>query len=174
MPIHHAVLALLEDSPSHGYELKGAFESIVGPQWGALNIGHLYQILDRLLRDELVTAERQPQPVRPDRVIYEITEAGRAELARWLGEASPRSGGFREDFVLKVAAAARVGPRDVVATVLRNQRIHLLRELRNLESLRERQTDVVVGLLLSAASRHVAADLAFIDDAEATLLSNGR
>ena len=58
MPINHAVLALLRDGPSHGYELKAAFEAAIGPQWGALNIGHLYQVLDRLSRDGLVTSTR--------------------------------------------------------------------------------------------------------------------
>ena len=47
MPLHHAVLALLSDKPAHGYELKNSFEQAVGDQWGGLNIGHLYQILDR-------------------------------------------------------------------------------------------------------------------------------
>ena len=118
MAIQHAVLALLAGGPSHGYQLKGAFEAAVGPQWGPLNIGHLYQILDRLSRDELVVAERQPQPIKPDRVVYEITPAGRAELARWLAEPSPRSGGFRDDFFLKVTAAARSGSAATVRAVL--------------------------------------------------------
>ena len=56
MPLHHAVLALLAVKPAHGYELKGSFEQAVGDQWGGLNIGHLYQILDR------------PGPRRPDRL----------------------------------------------------------------------------------------------------------
>ncbi|WP_229400611.1 PadR family transcriptional regulator [Micromonospora okii] len=173
MAIQHAVLALLARGRSYGYELKGAFEETVGPQWGPLNIGHLYQILDRLSRDELVVAERQAQPVKPDRVVYEITEAGRAELGRWLAEPSPRSGGFRDDFFLKVTAAARSGVPATVRAVLANQRGHLMRELRNLDGLRRRADDPVVGLLLSAASRHVEADLAFVDDAEATLLADG-
>ncbi|MFY1596469.1 PadR family transcriptional regulator [Micromonospora sp. WMMD737] len=173
MAIQHAVLALLAGGPSYGYELKGAFEEAVGPQWGPLNIGHLYQILDRLSRDGLVVAERQPQPVKPDRVVYEITPEGRAELARWLGEPSPRSGGFRDDFFLKVTAAARSGEPATVRTVLGNQRGHLMRELRNLDGLRRRADDPVVGLLLSAASRHVEADLAFVDDAEQVLLADG-
>jgi DNA-binding PadR family transcriptional regulator len=173
MAIQHAVLALLAAGPSYGYGLKGSFEAAVGPQWGALNIGHLYQILDRLCRDELVVvAERRPQPVKPDRVVYEITAAGRAELDRWLGEPSPRSGGFRDDFFLKVTAAARTGAPDLVRTVLTNQRRHLLRELRNLDGLRRDAADPVVGLLLSAACRHVEADLAFVDDAEAGLLAD--
>ncbi|MEU8022399.1 PadR family transcriptional regulator [Micromonospora haikouensis] len=172
MAIQHAVLALLARGPSYGYELKGAFEQAVGPQWGTLNIGHLYQILDRLSRDGLVVAERQAQPVKPDRVVYEITPAGRAELDRWLGEPSPRSGGFRDDFFLKVTAAARSGTRDTVRAVLGNQRGHLMRELRNLDGLRRRADDAVVALLLSAASRHVEADLAFVDDAETVLLAD--
>jgi DNA-binding PadR family transcriptional regulator len=173
VPIQHAVLALLSAGPSHGYQLKGDFEATVGPQWGPLNIGHLYQILERLSRDALVSSERYAQPVKPDRVVYSITEAGRAELARWLAEASPRHSGFRDDFFLKVTAAARTGSADVVRQVLGGQRAHLLRELRNLDGLRRAAADPVVGLLLSAAARHVEADLAFIDDAEAALLAEG-
>nr|WP_239543308.1 helix-turn-helix transcriptional regulator [Micromonospora terminaliae] len=164
---------MLARGPSYGYELKGAFEAAVGPQWGPLNIGHLYQILDRLSRDDLVVAERHAQPVKPDRVVYEITEAGRAELDRWLAEPSPRSGGFRDDFFLKVTAAARSGEAPTVRTVLTNQRGHLMRELRNLDGLRRRSEDPVVRLLLSAAARHVEADLAFVDDAESALLAGG-
>lgn len=173
MAIQHAVLALLASGPSYGYELKGSFEAAVGPQWGPLNIGHLYQILDRLSRDGLVVAERQAQPVKPDRVVYEITESGHAELRRWLAEPSPRAGGFRDDFFLKIIAAARSGSPEVVRAVLANQRGHLLRELRNLGSLREEPADPIVGLLLSAAARHVEADLAFIEDVEAALLNDG-
>ncbi|MFC4018211.1 PadR family transcriptional regulator [Micromonospora sp. GCM10011542] len=173
MAIQHAVLALLARGPSYGYELKSAFEAAVGPQWGPLNIGHLYQILDRLSRDGLVVAERQPQPVKPDRVVYEITADGRGELDRWLAAPSPRSGGFRDDFFLKLTAAARSGAATTVRGVLANQRGHLMRELRNLDGLRRRADDPVVRLLLSAAGRHVEADLAFVDDAEAALLSDG-
>ncbi|WP_341717604.1 PadR family transcriptional regulator [Micromonospora sp. FIMYZ51] len=173
MAVQHAVLALLARGPSYGYELKGSFEAAVGPQWGPLNIGHLYQILDRLSRDRLVVAERHAQPVKPDRVVYEITAEGRAELARWLAEPSPRSGGFRDDFFLKVTAAARSGSPETVRTVLGNQRGHLVRELRNLDGLRRDAADPVVALLLAAASRHVEADLAFVDDAESVLLAEG-
>ena len=44
--------------------------------------------------------------------------------------------------------------------------------MRNLEDLRATHAeDPVVALLLSAATRHVAADLAFLDDAEERLLA---
>ncbi|GHJ44364.1 hypothetical protein Cs7R123_17060 [Catellatospora sp. TT07R-123] len=171
MPIQHAVLALLADGPGYGYELKGAFEAAVGPQWGPLNIGHLYQVLDRLSRDGQVSSTRVSQAVKPDRVVYAITEAGRAELAGWLDSPSPRTSGFRDDVFLKIMAAAHTRDADTVRHVLSGQRAFLLRELRNLEQLRrERTGDLVVSLLLAAAARHVGADLAFLDDVEEALL----
>jgi DNA-binding PadR family transcriptional regulator len=164
------VLSLLTDGPNHGYELKAAFERAVGPQWGPLNIGHLYQVLDRLSREGQVTSTRVPQETRPDRVVYAITEAGSAELAAWLAEPSPRTAGFRDDFFLKVVAAARTHDVTVVEAVVARQRAFLLRELRNLHELRrEPDIDLTVSLLLSAAVRHVEADLAFLDDALETL-----
>ena len=174
MPIQHAVLALLADGPSYGYSIKGAFEAAVGPQWGPLNIGHLYQVLDRLSRDELVTSHRVTQSIKPDRVVYEITDAGREELTRWLDSPTPRTAGYRDDFFLKVMAAARSRDPEVLRGVITAQRGFLLHELRNLDTLRRRpDVDLVAGLLLSAAGQHVNADLAFLDQAEEELLADG-
>jgi len=173
MPIQHAVLALLRDGPSHGYELKNAFEQAVGPQWGALNIGHLYQVLERLSRDGFVNSSRVAQSIKPDRVVYEMTPAGASELDTWMAAPTPRTSGFRDDFFLKVMAAARTGSASIVGDVIATQRLHLLRELRNLEQLRRDPAhDVVVKLLLAAAARHVTADLSFLDDTETALLGD--
>jgi len=169
MPLHHAVLALLEAKPAHGYELKGRFEQAVGEQWGGLNIGHLYQILDRLSRDGLVESERHPQPVKPDRLVYEITPAGREELSRWLTGPSPRSRGYRDDFFLKVMAAAQAGDAEPLADVLRRQRAYLLAELRSLAEARAAAPSPVVGLLVTAAELHTRADLEVVDAAERDL-----
>ena len=136
MPLHHAVLALLADRPAHGYELKSSFEQAVGDQWGGLNIGHLYQILDRLSRDGLIESERQPQPIKPDRVVHHLTPAGRAELDRWLTEPSVRLRGYRDDFFLKLMAAVQAGDPETLDGVLRRQRAHLLRELHSLTEAR--------------------------------------
>lgn len=169
MPLQHAVLALLSDGPSHGYELKAAFEATVGPQWGGLNIGHVYQILDRAERDGFVASRRQPQTVKPDRKVYRLTSAGRAELVRWLGEPSVRQGGYRDDFFLKLMAAGRSGDPAALTGVLARQRAHLLSELRSLAGLRRDSGDeAVVGLLLTAAELHVRADLGLIEAAEET------
>ena len=122
--------------PAHGYELKGSFDEAVGDQWGGLNIGHLYQLLDRLSRDGLIESERQPQTVKPDRVVHRLTPAGREELSRWLAAPSPRTRGYRDDFFLKVMAAAQIGDPEALRRVLSGQRAHLIRELRSVADAR--------------------------------------
>lgn len=169
MPLHHAVLALLADKSAHGYELKSSFEQAVGDQWGGLNIGHLYQILDRLSRDGLIESERQPQPIKPDRVVHHLTPAGRSELDRWLSEPSARQRGYRDDFFLKLMAAAQARNQQTLDGVLRRQRAHLLRELRSLDEARAQSPSDVVALLITAAELHVRADLGVVDAAEQTL-----
>jgi DNA-binding PadR family transcriptional regulator len=167
VPLHHAVLALLADKPAHGYELKSSFEQAVGDQWGGLNIGHLYQILDRLSRDGLIESQRQPQPVKPDRVVHSLTPAGQAELDQWLSEPSQRVRGYRDDFFLKLMAAVQAGDQAVLDGVLRRQRAHLLQELHSLADVSTRSP--ADALLIAAAEMHARADLGVIDAAERIL-----
>ena len=169
MPLHHAVLALLSAKPAHGYELKTSFDQAVGDQWGGLNIGHIYQILDRLARDGLIDSQRQPQQVKPDRVVHRLTPAGRAELDRWLAEPAIPARGYRDDFFLKVMAADRSADPAVLPAVLSRQRAHLLRQLHALAGARATTTTAVESLLISAAELHIRADLGVVDAAEKTL-----
>lgn len=175
MPIHHAVLALLADGSSYGYELKARFEESVGPQWGALNIGHLYQVLDRLERDKLVTKRVVPQQDRPNRVVYRLTKAGREELDTWLETPFVRPA-YRDDLFLKLFAASRLG-RGQLKQLLELQREAFLGELAALSKLRrEHKGDTLISLLIEAAVLHTKADLRLVDLAEsasADLASSG-
>lgn len=166
MPIQHAVLALLAGGPSHGYELKSSFEESVGPQWGELNIGHLYQVLERLVRDELVTRKQVSQDDRPDKTVYRLTAAGRRELEQWLSAPFVRRGGYRDDFFLKLFAASLLG-RDALGEVTRVQREAYLGELKSLAELRaEHAQDPLVRLLVEAARLHTEANLRVVELAE--------
>lgn len=166
MPIQHAVLALLAEGPSHGYDLKARFETEIGPQWGSLNIGHVYQVLDRTLRDGYVTVSRVSQNSRPDRRVYALTDSGRAELEDWLVTPADRSGGFRDELFLKLFAAARRGPDDVRA-VVRLQRHHQLSQLKALGTLRSQHAErPLVALLIDAARLQADAELRLLDLAE--------
>ena len=165
MPIQHAVLSLLCDGESYGYELRAEFESAIGPQWGQLNIGHLYQVLERLVRDGLVTRHEVEQRRLPDRVVYRLTQAGRDELERWLETPFVRQSGYRDDFFLKLLAASRLG-RKQLDKVLRTQRSAYLAELGALSELRAAHEDEpLIELLIAGAARHTEANLATLEQA---------
>ncbi len=77
MSIRHGLLALLERGQMYGYQLRAAFEESTGATW-PLNIGQVYTTLSRLERDGLVRSLPESEAgQRP----YEITDAGRADLA---------------------------------------------------------------------------------------------
>jgi DNA-binding PadR family transcriptional regulator len=164
MPIHHAVLSLLSRGESYGYELKSEFARTVGPQWGELNIGHLYQVLDRLRRDGLVSVVRsEPQPRRTDRQIYAVTPAGADELRRWLETPSAPAAGYRDDLYLKLVSAAAKGEATLLA-VVRRERAALLGELHALRSLPVAHE--LSGLLAEGAALQVDARVRLLDLAE--------
>jgi DNA-binding PadR family transcriptional regulator len=176
MPIHHAVLGLLAEGPSYGYELKARFEDAIGPQWGDLNIGHLYQILDRLMRDGSVSRRAVSQPDRPGKLVYRLTKSGRQELEAWLGEPHVRQSGYRDDFFLKLFVASRLGP-ERLRSVLGDQRMAYLAELSALGELRKRhKSEPLVSLLIEAAVLHTEANLKVVEraDAEAETLASSR
>jgi len=170
MPIQHAVLAMLAGGESHGYELRAEFEEAIGPQWGELSISHLYQVLDRLVRDGLVTRRRVHQHDRPDRLVYRLTADGRAALDEWLERPFVRQTGYRDDFFLKLFAATRLGKKEL-ERVLATQRKAYAEELRALGALRaEHQGDALVRLLIEAAIHHTEANLRVLDRARDELL----
>jgi DNA-binding PadR family transcriptional regulator len=165
MPLHHAVLALLSEGPNHGYELKGRFEEAIGPQWGGLNIGHLYQILERLVRDGYVTRSHVAQADRPDKTRYTLTPSGRDELLDWATSAWVRTGGFRDELFLKLFGASSLGP-DALGALVAAQRQTYVSELAGLTRLRRSHTsEPLVALLIEAAIAHTKADLELVDSA---------
>ena len=57
MSVRQALLALLEQGPMYGYQLRAEFEQRTGATW-PLNVGQVYTTLTRLERDGLVEARR--------------------------------------------------------------------------------------------------------------------
>jgi DNA-binding PadR family transcriptional regulator len=159
-------ITLLDRGESYGYELRTELERSVGPQWGQLNIGHVYQLLERLRRDRMIEIVRtDPQPRRTERVIYAITDEGRRELREWLETPSPPSTGYRDDLYLKLTAAARFD-LETLERVLRQEREALLGELHTLRELAAGENDELVALLLDGATLQVRARIELLDRAE--------
>jgi DNA-binding PadR family transcriptional regulator len=166
MPVQHAVLALLDGSPRHGYGLKADFDAAVGPSWGGLNIGNLNKLLAQMAREGLIISKPVPQR-GADRLVHRITPAGRRELDDWLLKATARSGGYRDDFILKLLAASHRSPDDIrdVCQLEREARMADLAALRELR--RTAAGHPVAAMALEIAIVHAQADLKAIDLAEA-------
>ncbi|MEM8712303.1 MAG: PadR family transcriptional regulator, partial [Planctomycetota bacterium] len=56
MTVKNSLLAMLAQEPAHGYGLKSSFEKSTAGTW-PLNVGQVYQTLNRLERDGLVESK---------------------------------------------------------------------------------------------------------------------
>lgn len=83
MSLKHAILGFLAIQPLTGYELKKAFDNLVQHFWSS-DQNQIYRTLDQIIEARWAEVELVEQQERPNRKVYHITKAGRAELRRWL------------------------------------------------------------------------------------------
>ncbi len=89
MSLDHAILGFLSEQPSTGYDLKTrCFDRVARSVWTA-DQAQIYRTLERLEKSGLVTSRLIPQPGRPDRKEYAVTQAGRRALREWLETPHP-------------------------------------------------------------------------------------
>lgn len=77
--VSYLVLELLAEQPRYGYEILKEIESLSGGHWEP-SYGSVYPILYKF--EEEGYAERLEVEDEPDRKYFELTDAGRDELAR--------------------------------------------------------------------------------------------
>jgi PadR family transcriptional regulator AphA len=97
MSLRHAVLGLLAERPASGYDLLKRFETGLAMVWPAQQ-SQLYGELAKLSEAGLIEVTGSGARNRRE---YGITDAGRAELHRWLTDADP-------DLAFRSAALLRV------------------------------------------------------------------
>lgn len=88
MDVKTLCLGLLTFGAASGYDLKKRFEKSFRHFYSA-GYGSIYPALAYLAETELVTCEEIVQDGRPDRKLYRITDAGRAEFMAALAHTSP-------------------------------------------------------------------------------------
>jgi DNA-binding PadR family transcriptional regulator len=132
----YAVLGLLSfGSELSGYELRQlARNSLRFFYWSPAQ-SQIYRELRRLAGLGYVTGRKVSQASRPDKVAYSITQAGRAELGRWLETAPVAPPAIRYDAALRLFFGHVTSPQRLREIVAQHQR-HLeglldqLREVR--------------------------------------------
>jgi DNA-binding PadR family transcriptional regulator len=166
--LKHALLGLLAREPRHGYDLKSAFEMMLGGTW-PLNIGQVYTTLSRLERDGLVESQVVEQDLLPDRKVYSLTLAGQEELERWLAE--PRKGTIRlkDEFFIKLLVHQLTTSDGSLALIWKQRQVYM-QTLAQLSALRaDPSLDAITKLLVEGAVLHVEADLQWLDLCEERL-----
>jgi DNA-binding PadR family transcriptional regulator len=121
MSVRQSLLAILDQGPCYGYQLRTEFDRRTGSTW-PLNVGQIYNTLDRLDRDGLV---EKGDTDDQGHVYWQITEAGRAEVRDWLDSPVTRSGGTRDELAIKLAVAATLPGVDVAQVIQRQRRASL-------------------------------------------------
>ena len=167
MAIRHGLLALLDEGPAYGYQLKAAFEERTGGTW-LLNIGQVYTTLARAERDGLVAALEADDE---GRVVYEITRTGSDEVARWFAEPVRRDGAPRDELTIKLAVAVMAPGVDVGALV-QAQRAETMRTLQSLTRLKmdaDVEGDTAWLLVLERLLFDAEAEARWLDHVEARL-----
>lgn len=164
MAIRQGLLALLDEGPAYGYQLKAAFEERTGGTW-LLNIGQVYTTLARAERDGLVAHLEVDDE---GRVIYEITAAGRELVARWFAEPVRHEAAPRDELAIKLAVAVTAPEVDVRA-IVQTQRTETMRELQELTRLKmsaDERSDLAWLLVLDRLIFDLEAEARWLDHCE--------
>ncbi|MFC5662451.1 PadR family transcriptional regulator [Kitasatospora misakiensis] len=154
MSIRHGLLALLDQGPRYGYQLRSEFEARTGATW-PLNVGQVYTTLARLERDGLVVPAGEDEEGHQ---FYAATDAGRAELRAWFDTPVPRTNPPRDELAIKLAMAVTVPGVDVPA-VVQGQRRHSIKALQDYTRLKAR---ALAGESRPGGPEQPGADLAWL------------
>ena len=132
----YAVLGLLSfGAELSGYELRQlALNSLRFFYWTPAQ-SQIYRELRRLAGLGYVIGREVSQDGRPDKVAYSITDAGQAELARWLEEAPIAPPAIRYDTALRIFFGHATTP-DRLRALVAEHRVHLERMLAELHAIR--------------------------------------
>lgn len=126
MALSHAILVTLLDKPQTGYELGKRFDLTVGYFWRARH-QQIYTELHKLAEKGFVEGTTVTQKDRPNRIVYAITEPGRASLLKWAGIYNARPS-VKEELIVKLFALGEI-PAGILLDQLRARREELTANL---------------------------------------------
>jgi DNA-binding PadR family transcriptional regulator len=166
MTVRNALLALLEQGPMYGYQLRSEFERRTGSTW-PLNVGQVYTTLARLERDHLVEGTGVDEE---GHVMYVATAAGREEAAAWFSTPVARSQPPRDELAIKLALAVTVPGVDV-GSVIQQQRTATMAAMQDYTRLKRQSSgadgDLAWSLVLDSLVFTAEAEIRWLDHCEA-------
>ncbi len=104
----YALLGLLMNGPSHGYDLTHEFaEDTELGKVCRLEMSMLYGLLKKLEREGLISGKDEAVSENKSRRIVEITGTGRSEFEAWLAEPVQHNRDIRFSFLVKLYFARK-------------------------------------------------------------------
>jgi PadR family transcriptional regulator AphA len=122
MALSHAILVSLLDRAHSGYDLAKRFDQTVGFFW-PVSHQQIYQELHKLAAAGRVQAETVAQSERPNRIVYQLTDAGRKLIDQWLTEATEPPA-FKEELLVKLFALDDDNRDALLAEISRRRQRH--------------------------------------------------
>lgn len=184
MPLPHAILVSLSEQSGSGYELARRFDRSIGFFWSATH-QQIYRTL-RVMEDHgWLQATPVVQQGRPDKKVYTVADAGRAELARWIaepltGRGSSVTDNRTRDLAVKIRAASYGDLTALRAQVnaLRDERVELLDTYRGFQKRQFPDPSALRGsalhqyLVLRGGIRAEESAVEWLDEVAASLKEN--
>jgi DNA-binding PadR family transcriptional regulator len=132
-PVSHSLLGILSLRPMSGYDIQKFVSEHIGYFWRE-SYGQIYPSLRRMAGRGLVKVRIEQNQGKPDRQVYSLTAAGRAELEQWLA-APPVAPSPRNELLLKLFFGGRAKRADMVRHVenFSRQHQHLLQQYDQVE-----------------------------------------
>ncbi len=156
MNVRAGILAVLSLGPCYGYQARAELARRTGT--APVNVGQIYNTIDRLVRDKLAV------PAEPDdagRERWVLTPAGEAELRAWFATPAPLGASLADELAPKLALAASLPSIDVAAVLASERRA---------EAEATADATALAGRLrASASSESLAARTRWLDEAERML-----
>lgn len=110
-----AVLSYLSQQPMHPYELGRSLREHGDDRSIKFNHGSLYMVIGQLARAGFIAEQETSRAgQRPERTVYALTDAGRAELRDWLAELVEQPQHEYPAFVAALSFIGAVSPSQVL------------------------------------------------------------
>ena len=129
MSLPHALLGLLNYRPATGYDLKATFEKSINLFWNA-SLPQIYRTLNQMEKKGWLSFKVEHQDGKPSRKIYNLTDAGKKELQKWLST-PPEFPQIKNNMLVKIFFGNRMDKKDLAINLRkwRERYITLLEKL---------------------------------------------
>ena len=160
-----ALLGLMVEGPTHGYDLKQRYDGVFGTD-RPIAFGQIYATLARMIRDGFIIALGAEPGEGPDRKRYEVTPAGRAHLREWLQTPDTPSPTLHTNLFAKTILALMLDDgADELLDIQRREHLARMREL----TAAKQTAPLLDRLAIDHAIFQIEADLRWIDLTSARL-----